>query len=193
MSGPLHTVLVVDDDPWFLAAVRTALAGESLRVLTTPDPMQALPLIEWEAVDVLVSDVSMPTVSGVDLMVRARQLFPHVSRVILTGRASLDVALKAINEAGVFRFLVKPLDPAALRETLRLAVQHSLQGRRELAAARAAAERGTALALLARAHPGIDALPEPGRPHAISAERLRALCAQPWPESLSALRGALEA
>jgi len=187
VSGELNTVLLVDDDPWLLSAMRAALAGENLRVLTTSDPMQALPLIGWEGVDVLVSDISMPQVSGVDLVVRASQLFPLVSRVILSGQPTLDQALKAINEGGVFRFLVKPLDENALREVVRLAVQHSLQLRRDAVVTQAAAERKAALAALEREHPGIAEVPLPGQPHVMTGTRLRALVVQTWPDALAAI------
>ena len=61
----LPTVLFVDDDTSFLALVEQALHGELWRVLTTSDPLRALPLVEWEGVDVLVADLLMPEVRRV--------------------------------------------------------------------------------------------------------------------------------
>jgi FixJ family two-component response regulator len=187
MSDNRPTVLLVDDDPWLLAAARAMLSEDELRVLTTADPMQALPLIEWEDVDVLVSDVSMPQVSGVDLVARARQLFPHVTRVIVTGRPNLEGALKAINEGWVFRFLVKPVDQNLLRETLRLAAAQSRQLRRQQVVEKAIARREAALAELFGTHPGLAEVPLPGRPHVISEERVSELGAREWPVALTGL------
>lgn len=178
MSEALRTVLLVDDDPWSLESMQAALAEEGLRVLATADPVRALPLVEWENVDVLVSDVSMPEVNGVDLIVRARQLFPEVSRVLVTADAGLEGALRAINEGEVFRFLRKPFRAAELRETVRLALARTFEARRAAAAARAEADRTEQLRRLEQAHPGIAAVPEPGKPHAITQQRQKEIAAR---------------
>jgi EAL domain-containing protein (putative c-di-GMP-specific phosphodiesterase class I) len=65
-------------------------------------------------VDVVVADVGMPDMGGVELLTRVRSQHPRTKRVVLSGRAKLEDTIQAINEAAVFRFLVKPCTPADL-------------------------------------------------------------------------------
>ena len=123
----LPTVLVVDDDPWILELVKDMLAAEPCRVVTTTEPVKALPLMEWERADVLVADIAMPEVDGIDLVVRARKLFPAVPRILLTAAPTLERVIRSVNEAEIYRVLVKPVSPKVLRETIREALQHRLE------------------------------------------------------------------
>lgn len=174
----VHTVLVVDDDPWILAAATKILAALNCRVLTTAEPLRALPLIEWERVDVVVADLAMPSVDGLDLVHRARQLFPDVVRILLTGTATLGVALKAINEAEVFRILTKPIEAEELREAVREALRRREALRLAAARARAAARREAALRELERRNPGIGRASLQSGVHVIPEERVRELLAR---------------
>lgn len=195
-SGVVHTVLLVDDDPWILAAVSKILASENCRVLTTTDPLQALPIIEWENVDVLVADIAMPDVDGVDLVQRARQLFPDVVRILLTGAASLGDALRAINEAEVFRFLTKPVQETELREAVREAFGRREALRLTAARERAAARRQAALGELEKRHPGLASVALVGGVHVIPDERilelrsrLRGTALEGWLDAAPGSRG----
>ena len=150
-----HTLLLVDDEPRILAALRRTLRGEKYRVLTTSDPVEALEILDREHVDVLVSDIDMPQISGAELIARVRLAHPNVVRILLTGRGSLETAMTAINAGEVFRYLTKPWDEKELRETLAQAVLRLDELRRVAAADRAATRRSQLLAELEREHPGI--------------------------------------
>jgi CheY-like chemotaxis protein len=99
----IATVLVVDDDPWILELVKDMLAAEPCRVVTTTEALKALPLMEWERADVIVADIAMPEVEGVDLIVRAFKLFPDVPRILLTAAPTLERIIRSVNEAEVYR------------------------------------------------------------------------------------------
>lgn len=71
----------------------------------------------------IVVDYRMPEMDGIELLGRIREISPDTSRIVLTGFAQLDVAIKSINEGSVFRFLTKPVTP----ETLRLAIEDGIR------------------------------------------------------------------
>jgi response regulator RpfG family c-di-GMP phosphodiesterase len=120
-------ILLVDDDPNVLDALRRTLRG-SFDVAAAQDPQVALDLLAGsEPFPVVVSDLMMPGMNGVELLTRARALAPDSVRVLLTGHADLGAALAAVNEGHVFRFLTKPVDARLLRRNLEAAVeQHRL-------------------------------------------------------------------
>jgi two-component system probable response regulator PhcQ len=155
MTTAVHTVLVVDDEPRVLAALRRTLRDRAYRVLTADDARQALDVLAAGGVDILVSDIDMPGMSGIELIKEARRRHPEVIRLLLTGDASLESALSAINDGEVYRYLVKPWNGAELRQTLMDAVARLSELR---AAARANARGGARermLAELEAEHPGI--------------------------------------
>lgn len=101
-------VLLVDDEELVTEGLERALFAEPFRILSARSARLALGILEREHVDVIVSDEQMPEVSGSELLSEVRQRYPEVQRIMLTGRASLDTTIRAINDAGVFRFLRKP-------------------------------------------------------------------------------------
>ncbi|MCK6489060.1 MAG: response regulator [Planctomycetes bacterium] len=103
-----QTVLFVDDDAALLDGLRRALHRERFHMFTAGSAVEAMDLLEKQRVDVIVSDDHMPGVSGSDFLAQVRLLYPGVIRMMLTGKASLDSAMQAINEGHIFRYLVKP-------------------------------------------------------------------------------------
>jgi len=155
MSERVRTVLVVDADPASAQAALAALPGELYRVLAAADARQALATLGGQQVHVLVSELVFPEASGLHMLVEARRLQPHVARIALTAVEEFDAAVAAINEAEVFRFLRKPVDPVALRAAVEEALgradaAHEARGARE-----AADRRRMAVIDLESDHPGI--------------------------------------
>ena len=111
-------ILFVDDDPNILAAfqrqlrkyflVHTALgANEGLKAVEGHDPFA-----------VIVSDLRMPGMDGIQFLSRVRQTAPDSVRMMLTGNADLPTAISAVNEGNIFRFLTKPCDQQTLIKSL---------------------------------------------------------------------------
>jgi len=101
-------VLCVDDEPRVLDAIEQNLAFD-YDIRTATSGAEALELLAAEpGCGVVVSDMRMPVMNGAELLARVRELHPRTTRVLLTGQASLDAAIEAINHGGIFRFLIKP-------------------------------------------------------------------------------------
>lgn len=192
MTAAPTTVLLVDDEPHVLAALRRTLRAPELRVLTAGDAEEALRLLAEGGVDVLVSDIDMPGMSGIELIREVRRRNPEIVRLLLTGDASLESALDAINHGEVYRYLLKPWKAAELRQTLADAIArlHELR-----AAARAAVQvsaREQMLAELEREHPGIRADTGEGGVYRLDPGRLDAVAASLGAPAVAAFLAPLE-
>lgn len=114
-------VLLVDDDPDLLEGMERGLRG-GFKVLTALGPDAGLQVLRHEAIDVVVSDLRMPGMGGLEFLQRARALRPEAVRIVLTGHPSADSAIAAINDDEVFRYLTKPVSPDHLLAALHLAM-----------------------------------------------------------------------
>jgi DNA-binding NarL/FixJ family response regulator len=138
-------LLLVDDEPEILESLRRALRDDGYELLTTTSPVEAMAILAKRHVDVIVSDLRMPDVSGLELVTHVRKNHPEVVRVLLTGFATLDSALEAINEGAVGRYLTKPWD----NDELRADIQEVVRGIEQ--------SRGTGTSADAPAHAALDA------------------------------------
>jgi DNA-binding NtrC family response regulator len=120
-------ILLVDDDSHVLDGYRRSLSRDFL-VETAAGPDEALPLIEKNGpFAVIVSDMRMPGMSGIQLLGAVKSISPETVRIILTGNADMETAIDAINEGNIFRFLIKPCAHEVMAKTLTAAlVQYRL-------------------------------------------------------------------
>ena len=118
------TILFVDDEPNVTDALKRALRREPYDILTAASGAAALKILEDRYVDVVVSDEQMPGLSGSLFLSMVRKQFPHTIRMILSGHASLEAAMRAINEGQVYRFFLKPCNPTDLAVTIQQALSH---------------------------------------------------------------------
>ncbi|MET1115763.1 MAG: EAL domain-containing protein [Comamonas sp.] len=114
-----RTLLLVDDEENIVAALRRLLRSEGWLVLSASSAEQALELLARHEVDVILSDHRMPGMTGVELLRRARQLYPDTLRLVLSGYTELQSITDAINEGAIYKFLAKPWDDEQLRAHLR--------------------------------------------------------------------------
>jgi two-component system sensor histidine kinase/response regulator len=112
-------VLFLDDEPKVLSGLKRALRKEPYEVLCATSAEEALALLQERPIDVVISDQDMPGMTGAAFLAQVRQAYPSTSRFMLTGKATLDVALQAINEDAVKQFFTKPCDPATLAQSIR--------------------------------------------------------------------------
>lgn len=120
------TVLLVDDDANLLDGLCRALRREPYDIVTASSAEEALEILSDRPVDVVVSDEVMPGMSGTVFLHEVRTRYPDTVRFMLTGKASLDSAVSAINNGGVTRYFIKPCDLTDLAISIRLGLQQQL-------------------------------------------------------------------
>ena len=127
-------ILFIDDDVHFLSSCKRSL-GNEFSICTAQGADEGLRLLKEQGpVSVVISDLRMPGMDGIELLRRVRQIAPETVRILLTGHADQQTAIDAANTGKVFRFLTKPCDRATLNMVLREAVRqyHTAVAEREL-------------------------------------------------------------
>ncbi|HJX14885.1 MAG TPA: response regulator, partial [Candidatus Deferrimicrobiaceae bacterium] len=103
-------VLLVDDDPEFLFSSETTLRASGIEpVRTVADSRMVLPLLSETEVAVIVLDLSMPHLSGEELLKMIREEYPQIPVVVMTGVNDVDIAVSCMKN-GAFDYLVKPVE-----------------------------------------------------------------------------------
>jgi two-component system response regulator HydG len=105
------TLLVVDDEPSNLESLERIFAREGLTVVVAPDGREGLEVLRKRRIDVCLTDLMMPNVSGVDLLKAARQISPETEVVLMTAYGTVETAVEAMRE-GAYDFITKPLKRA---------------------------------------------------------------------------------
>ena len=118
----LGRIFVVDDDPVSLRNLRRILEKAGHKVSTYSNPQRALTRLEQETCDLLITDLKMPYMNGLDLFSRAQRAHPSLEGIIITGYASLEGAVEATKE-GAFYYLAKPFNPDQLRDLVGQALE----------------------------------------------------------------------
>jgi response regulator RpfG family c-di-GMP phosphodiesterase len=119
-------ILFVDDEANILSAFKRQLRNR-YEIDTATSGRDALYLIQDEPYAVIVSDLRMPVMDGVQFLTQAKGILPDSVRILLTGHADLATAIDAINQGDIFRFLTKPCAPEVLMTSLDAALkQYSL-------------------------------------------------------------------
>lgn len=117
-------LVIVDDEEMVLTSIVSFLRLEtSYDVSTFTRASAALDHVEHNDVDLVISDFLMPEMDGLQFLRRVRDLRPQVPRVILTGYADKENAIKAINEVGLFQYIEKPWNNDELRLVIRNGVE----------------------------------------------------------------------
>jgi adenylate cyclase len=117
------TVLLVDDELTVLQALIRNWRKEPFQVRTATSAEEALGIMANNPIDAVVCDWQMPKMSGTEFLARILKEYPKTIRIMLTGKSNLDVALGAINNGAVHKFLTKPYDASDLARILREAVK----------------------------------------------------------------------
>ena len=149
------TVLFVDDEPALLEGVRNALRKEPYEIVTAASAALALEMLDQQSITVVVSDEQMPGMSGSQFLAEVRKRHPETIRIILTGQASMEAAIRAINEGEVYRFLSKPCSAAVLAHTIRDSILIRSLSRESTRLLATVKDQRSLLETLEAKHPGI--------------------------------------
>jgi two-component system nitrogen regulation response regulator NtrX len=118
----LATILVVDDEQGIREVLQDVLADEGHRVIPVEDGFKALEVLEEGTVDLVILDVWLPNMGGIDVLKRVRNTWPEIEVVVISGHANINMAVQAV-KIGAFDFLEKPL---SLEKTITV-VQNALR------------------------------------------------------------------
>jgi len=125
-------ILIVDDEPIVLAALRDTLEREHFTTVAVSSPSKALAILAERDFAVIISDQKMPEMLGLDFLIESRRLRPQASRILITAVLALPTIVDAINKGEIFRFVAKPWLREELIATVRNAMQrHELVMRNE--------------------------------------------------------------
>jgi DNA-binding NtrC family response regulator len=102
-------VLVVDDEPGFRSLLRWRLEERHLEVHTANDGQEAIAFLRTRTVDLVIVDLTMPHLQGLDVLKTVKRLWPRIEVIILTGFCPVDTAVHAL-KAGAFDLLLKPFN-----------------------------------------------------------------------------------
>lgn len=124
MSGP-GTILCVDDEPHILSALRRLFRSQGYEILLANGGPEGLALLAQHEVDLVISDMRMPGMDGVEFLEKVRATHPDAVRMLLTGYADVAQILGAINRGEIYRYITKPWDDTEIL----LVVRHALERR----------------------------------------------------------------
>jgi two-component system response regulator HupR/HoxA len=117
------TVLLIDDEPRSIEAMRRTLADE-FRVLGAGDIAEARRRLEGDdAIDVILCDQRMPGCTGIEFLKEARERWPEVVRIVVSGYTDSEDIIAGVNDAGIFQYILKPWMPEHLLQATRSAVE----------------------------------------------------------------------
>src|SRR5256886_6095000 len=121
---PSYRLLVVDDEPLALNLAKRVFESESdIALHSATSAVRALEMAMIHDIDLVITDQRMPEMTGLQFLARVREVRPRALRVLLTAFPDTSVALKAINEGLLYRFILKPWEPEDMRVTVRRALE----------------------------------------------------------------------
>jgi putative two-component system response regulator len=117
------SVLVIDDDETTLFILQDLLELSGLQVVTTTDGREGISLFQDRRSDLVISDIRMPHMDGLEVLRKIREIDDTVSVILVTGHGDLDYALRALRR-GAYDFLLKPINVEILVNTVRKGIDH---------------------------------------------------------------------
>lgn len=124
------SIVVVDDESIVLSLIRDALEEDEYQLETALSAEEALKIIESKKIDLIISDIRMPRINGIQLVKQARELYPEVGVIFMTGYANLNSAKDAIKQ-GASDYILKPFELSEIRQAVSKAVEQIKRGARE--------------------------------------------------------------
>ena len=120
-----RTVLFVDDEVNILKAIRRLFMNDSFNALYAHSGSEAIDMLKEYEVHVIITDMRMPNMSGLDLLKVVRQEYPKIVRVVLSGYTQVTTLLTAINQGEIFKYITKPWeDEDELRAAILQSIEH---------------------------------------------------------------------
>ena len=113
-------IAIVDDEEMVLTSLRSFLALETdYEIATYDSPTKAVEQIRESTIDLVISDYLMPEMNGIEFLLEIKKLQPYATRILLTGYADKENAIRAINQVQLFQYLEKPWENMQLEQVIR--------------------------------------------------------------------------
>ena len=112
------SLLIVDDDDRFLSTTRTVMEKQKIAAATAASGAEALRMLSEMMVDVVILDVKMPEMDGIEVLQQIKRQYPMVVVILLTGHASVDSAVTGL-KMGAFDYIMKPCDVSLIVQKVR--------------------------------------------------------------------------
>lgn len=119
-----ENILIVDDNYDMLELLQRNLKAQNFHTYKASSVMEAIDILKVVAIDLLITDLQMPGLNGIELIKFAEEHFPEIPKLVITGFPSVDTAVNAV-KSGALDYLVKPFTS----EELKKAVQNSFEGK----------------------------------------------------------------
>jgi DNA-binding response OmpR family regulator len=129
LEQPVGRVLVVDDDPETRVLIRRMLEADGYEIRSCASGNQALQILTRERFQVILCDIKMPDISGIELLLHVRGMQPETEVILMTAYASVQTAVQALR-GEAFDYLVKPFSMNELRQGVRQAMRTQSPARR---------------------------------------------------------------
>jgi two-component system probable response regulator PhcQ len=130
-SADMTQLLILDDEPHVLSALRRMFMNQAAipaipepNVVTFTSPHDAIDYARNYPIDVVISDYRMPEMDGATFLAIVKKVNPDAARIMLSAFTDLDGIVRAINDAGIFRFVAKPWTDSDLRASIVQVLQH---------------------------------------------------------------------
>ena len=127
----MASLLIVDDEPNVLSALRRLCQNAAIlpalpdpSITTFTSPVEALRHLEDHRVDLVISDYRMPAMDGASFLASVKERRPDTARIIMSACSDIDGIVRAVNHAGIFRFVSKPWSDTDLKATILEVLAH---------------------------------------------------------------------
>jgi DNA-binding NtrC family response regulator len=125
----LVSLLIIDDNPGSLEFLSSALSGAGVKILTASDPEQGLDLVYTCRPQIVLTDLVMPNLSGLEVLQRIAEFDPAIDVILMTAHYTTETAVEAIRK-GAADYLNKPISLAVLRDRIGRLIESALQRQR---------------------------------------------------------------
>jgi DNA-binding NtrC family response regulator len=129
MSHPCD-ILIVDDEPIICERLKAFIEKEGHRVETFVEPGKALERLGAKDFDILISDIRMGEIDGIQVMERAMEKYRRIKVIMITGYATMELARESMAK-GAFDFIAKPFKSKEIRSTIAKAAEEIEQGKQQ--------------------------------------------------------------
>ena len=151
-------ILIVDDEENILHSLKRLFRKEEYDILTAKSGAEGLEILDSHDIDLIISDLRMPIMNGVEFLAEAKRRAPDALRIMLTGHADIKAMLDAIDQGEVYRFLLKPWNDDELKLSIKQALEFYYVQKENKSLIRTVKRQDRILDELEKEHPGISSV-----------------------------------